>query len=203
MRWLPASLTARTVLLIVAAIVVAEVMTFELIGHFRRSSHMMQTAQLLVGQVRLLQTVLPALGSDARDRLFATDSRLPDLQLRPDGPGVPPHAPQFGFGRRLAGQLGEQLGSPAVLRHAGPGSRSGLWVGFTAGGERWWLILPPPRFEPQALPPELWGGLALTLAVLLLIVWFFVRGIVGPLARLGEAVTATGDGTARSVRPEG
>lgn len=203
MRWLPASLAARTVLLMIVVIAVAEVATFELIGHFRRASHMHQTVQLLVGQVRLLQAVLPGLGSAARARLFAADSRLPDLQLRPDGPAVPPHDPHFGFARRLAEQLSERLGEPVRLRHAGPGSHSGLWIGFDAGGERWWLVLPPPRFAPQALPPELWGGLALTLAVLLLIAWFFVRGIVGPLARLGEAVTATGDGVARSVTPEG
>jgi two-component system osmolarity sensor histidine kinase EnvZ len=39
---------------------------------------------------------------------------------------------------------------------AAPGQRSGLWIGFLAGDERWWLLLPPPRFEPQALPTELW-----------------------------------------------
>lgn len=72
-----------------------------------------------------------------------------------------------------------------------------------AGGERWWLLLPPPRFEPQPLPPELWLGLAGALAVLVAIAVFFVRGIVGPLARLGEAVSATSDTSAGKVLPEG
>jgi len=201
--FLPASLAARTVLLVIAVIAVAEVATFELIGHFRRTSHRSQTTQLVTGQIRLLQTVLPGLDGEARRRLSADDAGEQGLQLRPDGAGVPPHTPEFGFAQRLADDLGERLGEPVSLRHAGPGQRSGLWIGFTAGGERWWLVLPPPRFEPQALPPDLWVGLALTLAVLLLIAWFFVRGIVGPLARLGEAVTATGDGIARSVKPEG
>lgn len=200
---LPASLAARTVLLVIAVIVVAEVATFELIGQFRRASHRSQTTQLVTGQIRLLQTVLPGLDGEARARLSAAEAGEQGLQLRPDGADVPPHTPVFGFARRLAGDLGERLGESVTLRHAGLGQRSGLWIGFTAGGERWWLVLPPPRFEPQALPSELWAGLALTLAVLLLIAWFFVRGIVGPLARLGEAVTATGDGSARSVKPEG
>lgn len=203
MKFLPASLAVRTVLLVIAVIAVAEVATFELIGHFRRTSHMNQTAQLVTGQIRLLQTVLPGLDGEARRRISAADAGEQGLQLRPDGAGVPPHRPEFGFAQRLATDLGERLGEPVSLRHAGPGTRSGLWIGFTAGGERWWLVLPPPRFEPQALPPDLWIGLALTLAVLLLIAWFFVRSIVGPLARLGEAVTATGDGIARSVKPEG
>jgi two-component system osmolarity sensor histidine kinase EnvZ len=201
--FLPVSLAARTVLLVIAVIAVAEVATFELIGHFRRASHMSQTTQLITGQVRLLQTVLPGLDAEARRRLSAADAGEQGLQLRPDGASVPPHRPEFGFAKRLAGDLGERLGEPVMLRHAGLGQRTGLWIGFVAGGERWWLVLPPPRFEPQALPPDLWIGLALTLAVVLLIAGFFVRSIVGPLARLGEAVTATGDGAACSVTPEG
>jgi two-component system osmolarity sensor histidine kinase EnvZ len=78
-----------------------------------------------------------------------------------------------------------------------------LWIGFMAGNERWWLVLPPPRFEPQALPPDLWLWLAVSLIILVIIAGLFVRGIVGPLARLGEAVSATGDGSARTITPEG
>jgi len=203
MRLLPASLAARTVLLVIAVIGVAELATFSLLGHFRRATHMDQTVQLVSGQVRLLQTVLPGLDSEARRRLAATDAGEQGLQLRPDGAGVPTHAPEFGFARRLAENVGDRLGEPVLLRHAGPARHTGLWIGFMAGGERWWLVLPPPRFEPQALPPALWGGLAATLAALLFIAWLFVRGIVGPLARLGEAVAATGDGAARTVTPEG
>jgi two-component system osmolarity sensor histidine kinase EnvZ len=207
MKWWPnpwpASLAARTVLLVIAVIAVAEIATFSLIGHFRRTAHMHQTVQFIVGQVRLLQTVLPGLDRTARQRLSAAESGEQSLLLRADDAGVPRHAPRFGFAHRLADELNARLDEPIRLRHAGPGQRSGLWIGFTAGGEHWWLVLPPPRFEPQELPPDLWIGLALTLAVLLLIAGLFVRGIVRPLARLGEAVTATGDGAARSVTPEG
>lgn len=203
MKCLPASLAARTVLLMIIVIAVAELATFELIGHFRRTTHMSQTTQLVAGQIRLLQTVLPGLDTEARRRLSAADAGEQGLQLRADGAGVPSYMPEFGFAQRLAADLGARLGEAVTLRHAGSGQRSGLWIGFTAAGERWWLVLPPPRFEPQALPMELWAGLALTLLALLLIAWFFVRSIVGPLARLGEAVTATGDGTARTVQPEG
>jgi two-component system osmolarity sensor histidine kinase EnvZ len=199
----PRSLAARTVLLVIAVIAVAELATFSLIGHFRRAAHVQQTVQFIAGQVRLLQTVLPGLEGAARQRLSASEAGEQGLLLRADGSGVPRHEPRFGFAQRLADELNARLDAPVRLRHAGPGQRSGLWIGFTAGGEHWWLVLPPPRFEPQELPPDLWVGLALTLAVLLLIAGLFVRGIVRPLARLGEAVAATGDGAARTVTPEG
>ncbi len=207
MKLLPASLAARTVLLVIAVIAVAEVATFSLIGHFRRTAHVGQTVQFVAGQVRLLQTVLPGLDRDARQRLPAAEMGVREgdqgMRLHADGTAVPVHQPNFGFARRLADELNARLDEPVRLRHAGPGQRGGLWIGFKAGGEDWWLVLPPPRFEPQALPPDLWVGLAATLAALSLIAGLFVRGIVRPLARLGEAVAATGDGAARTVTPEG
>lgn len=202
MTLLPSSLAARTVLLLIAVIAVVEFATFELIAQFRRSSHTNQTAVVVAGQVRLLQTVLPGMDGKTRRQLAAADQG-DGLRLVADGPGVPGHEPRLGFARRLASELNLRLSDPVVLRHGGPGQRSGLWVGFVAAGERWWLILPPPRLEPQALPRELWIGLAVTLALVLLIAGWFVRGIVGPLARLGEAVSATGEGASRTVTPEG
>lgn len=203
MKLLPASLAARTVLLVIAVVAVAEIATFALISQHRMATHLSQTVRFVGGQMRLLQDLLPGLDVEARRRLSAADSDPQSLQLRPDSESVPARVPEFGFARHLAAELELFLDEPVSLRHAGLGQRSGLWIGFMAAGERWWLVLPPPRFAPQALPPELWLGLGLALAVLVLIAGLFVRSIVGPLARLGEAVAATGDGSARTVTPEG
>ncbi len=203
MKLLPASLAARTVLLVIAIVAVAEYATFSIVLHNDRAIHLRQTTEFVAGQIRLLQTVLPGLDSEARRRLEAADVGEQWLQLRPDGEAVPQHEPEFGFASRLATRLSRILGEPLSLRHAGPGQRSGLWIGFMVSDERWWLVLPPPRFEPKGLPHDLWLWLAAALAVLVLIAGLFVRGIVGPLARLGEAVAATGDGSARTVTPEG
>lgn len=249
MKLLPASLAGRTVLLVLAVVAVAATAIVSLVGEVRRSAHVAQTTQLVAGQIRLLQSVLPGLDARARAQLASRPpGDGPQLQLMSDGPGVPQEEPDFGFGRRLAETLSEQLGEPILLRHnrhpprrlappamsprasastppngqpistpevlapglppvgAQPPSgrpRGGLWIGFMAGGERWWLLLPPPRFEPPELPPQLWAGLALALALLAGIATLFVRGIVGPLARLGEAVDAAGDGSLRPVEPEG
>ena len=203
MKLLPSSLAARTVLLVIAVAAIAEVTTFTLLTRHRQTVHLSQSIRFVAGQVRLLQAVLPGLDDATRQRLESAEAGEEGLLLRPDGDFVPQHEPDFGFAQRLAVGLNEQLGETVRLRHAGPGQHSGLWIGFMAGGQRWWLVLPPPRFAPQELPADLWLGLAAALAVLALIAGLFVRGIVGPLSRLGEAVSSTGDGLSRAVTPEG
>lgn len=202
-RLFPLSLATRTVLLVVVVVAVAEWATFSILSHGSRESHMRQTSQHIAGQIRLLQTLLPGLDDEARYRLEHADTGEQWLQLRPDGGEVPAQVPEFGFAGRVSVELVRILGEPVLLRHAGLGRRSGLWIGFVAGDERWWLILPPPRFEPKSMPAEQWLWLAIALAVLIAVAAFFVRGIVGPLRRLGDAVVATGDGRAHPVFPEG
>ncbi|MDR1367405.1 MAG: hypothetical protein LBJ76_01625, partial [Candidatus Accumulibacter sp.] len=116
---------------------------------------------------------------------------------------VPKHEPTFGFAHRLSANLKKILGEDFKLRHEGPGSRSGVWIGFSAGGENWWLILPPLRFAPRELPHDLWLRLGGALTLLVVAAVLFVRGIVASLTRLGEAVAAVGGGRARAVVPEG
>jgi len=209
------SLATRTVLLVVAVVAVAETATFSLIFRNERVTHAHQISQSIAGQIRLLKTVLPGLDAEVRDKLADADVNAGQLQLFPDGEGVPEHEPEFGFAKRLADDLERSLGERVSLRDNGirparhdirigrPRPPSGLWIGFAVGNERWWLVLPPPRFEPQALPRDLWERLALALVALIVIAGLFVRGVVGPLARLGKAVEATGDGVASTVTPEG
>lgn len=203
MKLLPSSLAARTFLLVVATVAIAEFATFSLIFQNGRATHMHKTVQFVTGQIRLLQSVLPGLDPGARQNLEGADIGEQWLQLVPDGDLVPRREARFGFAHGLGERLEQALGEPVLLRHSRQNPRGGLWIGFQAGGERWWLVLPPPRFEPQGLPRDLWQWLAATLAVLVGLAAIFVRGIVGPLQRLGEAVAATGGGTARTVLPEG
>jgi two-component system osmolarity sensor histidine kinase EnvZ len=197
------SLAVRTVLLVVAVVAVAEVTTFSLIFQYRRAVHKQQTVRFIAGQVRLLQSVLPGLDAGSRQRLEDAEPGGQWLQLRPDDGQVPDNEPQFGFARALAVDLQQTLGEAVSLRQPGHGMRGGLWIGFHAGGERWWLILPAPKFNPDDLPRDLWLKLGAALGALMLIAGLFVRGIVRPLRRLGDAVSATGKGSARKVTPSG
>lgn len=202
-RLFPDSLAARTVLLVIAVMAITEFAAVSLVQRHVRSEHGQKTAQFVAGQVRLMQAVLPGLDNETRKRLENAEAGEQGLQLRPDDDSVPLGEAKFGFARDLAADISRLLDAPVSLRHAGPKRHGDLWIGFTAGNERWWLVLPPPRFEPKGLPPDLWVWLTGSLAILMLIAGLFVRGVVRPLARLGEAVAATGDGRAHTVRPEG
>jgi hypothetical protein len=197
------SLAALTVMLVIVTVAAAEISTFSLIFRIRDALHQHQTARHVAGQIRLLQSILPGLDEKFRRRLEQTEPGEQWLQLRPDGDEVPRNEPEFDFAREFAGNLQRALGEAVRLRHPGRGTRGGLWIGFDAGGERWWLVFPSPRFKPQELPRDLWPKLSAMLAVLVLIAGLFVRGIVRPLRRLGEAVSATGEGSARRVAPSG
>ena len=59
MKWLPSSLAARTVLLVIAIVAVAGWVTVSLVFRKGEIAHVRQTTQFVVGQIRLLQTVLP------------------------------------------------------------------------------------------------------------------------------------------------
>lgn len=114
MKLLPSSLAARTVLLVIAIVAVAEWVTFSLVLKKGDVAHMRQTTQFVVGQIRLMQTVLPGLDDEARRRLEARDVGEPGIQLVPDGPAVPEYSPRFGFASDLAERLGNKLDEPVI-----------------------------------------------------------------------------------------
>jgi two-component system osmolarity sensor histidine kinase EnvZ len=196
------SLALRTVLLVIAVVAVAEITTFSLIYQYRVAVHKHQTVRYIASQIRLLQSMLPGLDEASRRRLEEAEAGEQWLPLRSDGQ-APAREPEFGFARALAEDLRRSLGEEIRLRQPERGTRDGLWIGFHAGGERWWLILPALRFKPHELPHDLWMKLGIALAALILIAGLFVRGIVRPLRRLGDAVSSTGQGGARRVTPTG
>jgi two-component system osmolarity sensor histidine kinase EnvZ len=199
----PDSLAVRTVLLVIAVVAVAEIATFSLISRYRVAVHERQTVLYITSQIRLLQSMLPGLDETSRRRLEEAEEGEQWLPLRSDDGQVPSMEPESGFAYALAKDLRRSLGEEISLRHPGRDVRGGLWIGFHAGGERWWLVLPVLRFKPHDLPHDLWVKLWVALSMLILIAALFVRGIVRPLQRLGDAVSSTGKGGAHRATPAG
>jgi two-component system osmolarity sensor histidine kinase EnvZ len=200
---IPDSLALRTVLLVIAVVAVAEVTTFSLIYQYRGAVHKHQTVRYIASQIRLLQSILPGLDEASRRHLEEAEAGEQWLPLRSDDGQAPAMEPEFGFARALAEDLRRSLGEEISLRQPGRGMRDGLWIGFHADGERWWLVLPVLRFKPHELPHDLWMKLWIALVMLILIAALFVRGIVRPLRRLGDAVSATGRDGAHRATPSG
>jgi two-component system osmolarity sensor histidine kinase EnvZ len=202
-KCIPDSLALRTVLLVIAVVAVAELTTFSLIYQYRIAVHKHQTVRYIASQVRLLQSMLPGLDEASRRRLEEAEADEQWLPLRPDDDQAPVTEPGSGFARALARDLQRVLGERIRLRQPEHGARGGLWIGFHAGGERWWLVLPTLRFKPHDLPHDLWMKLGIALAALILIAGLFIRGIVRPLRRLGEAVSSAGEDGAHRATPSG
>jgi len=66
MKRLSFSLATRTVLLVIAVLAVSETATFSLIFNNQRVAHSHQTGQAILGQIRLLKTVLPGMDDAVR-----------------------------------------------------------------------------------------------------------------------------------------
>ena len=194
------SLAARTALLVLAVAMIAEAATFSIIFRSLRSKHMQQTTQYIAGQIRLMQRILPTLDSAQRQALAHVRADESALRVRQADDVGETLAASDGFIDHLRARLQENLGEAVEIRRSARRHHE-LWIGFGADGERWWLVLPP--FEPPEITPDLALRLAAALAALLLVAGLFVRGITRPLKRLGEAVTATGDGQAVLVDPQG
>ncbi|MEA5098455.1 MAG: HAMP domain-containing sensor histidine kinase [Burkholderiaceae bacterium] len=202
-RLIPSSLVARTVLLVIAVVLIAEMATLALFMGNRKVEHASKAARLVAGQIRILQVILPGVDRETRQRLSGFELGERRLQLRTDNDSVPSQKPDSEFVKKFVTDLDQLLDVPAVIRLDYGEPQRSLWIGFTAGEERWWLVWPLRNFEQYDIPYDLWLWLAFSLAALMLFAGLFVLSIIKPLARLAEVVNATADGRMRTAVPEG
>ncbi|MBL8483292.1 MAG: HAMP domain-containing protein, partial [Rhodocyclaceae bacterium] len=195
----PATLAGRTVLLVFAAVLLAEIASSTLLFHLRRESHVHQVADLIVNAVEMSRLALEAVPAPERQRMVRNPGEGPGLQ--PPQAEPPLREPQREVGREISRFVRERLGADTPIRIEPPHSRA-LWVGFQAAGERWWVVMPGPRLEP--VTP--WRGLALLAAVTALIALLaaaYARHVARPLRALADATRSLGEGHARPVQPAG
>ncbi|MBS1186852.1 MAG: integral rane sensor signal transduction histidine kinase [Burkholderiaceae bacterium] len=202
-RLIPSSLVARTVLLVIAVVLIAEMATLALFMGNRKVEHANKAARLVAGQIRILQVILPGVDRETHQRLSGFELGERKLQLHTDNDSVPDQKPDSDFVKKFVAALDPLLDVPAVIRLDCRESQRSLWIGFTAGEERWWLVWPLRNFEQYDIPYDMWLWLAFSLASLMLFAGLFVLSIIKPLARLAEVVNATADGRLHTAVPEG
>lgn len=195
MKLLPRTLTGRTLLLVFAAVLLSEGLTFWAADFFRRGLLHEQHAHRLADAVRTVAAALEAMPPEGRAR-FADPARpgqrvFPLVAVAEPGPPLPGD---------MAERLSELLGEAVEVRASR--EPASLWISFPAAGERWWFASPRRRLDPP-LPWALIGAVAAAIGVILGLSAAFVANIARPLRALTAATGALGAGRPHPVQPNG
>lgn len=205
MKLLPITLGGRTLLLVVATVLLAEAATFFVLDRFRQSYVAQRGADVVVGHIRVIQSAIEAMPLPARTQ-FAAKSSAEDrvrVVLAADV-GAPVREPASDLRRAMAAKIRGELGADTEVRSAVDprGNINAMWVSFAAAGATWWLIVPSGRLD-MPLPWALLGILGAVVAAAMLFGAGFIRSIVRPLRDLEEATGALGAGHPRPATPAG
>ena len=193
MRFWPASLLWRSVLLIALLLAVAHLAWLEIFRASEREPRALQVAQQIVSVVNLTRASLISVDPAKRLNLLQEISREEGIQVYLGHPGerVAPLGDRQ-FLRLVEGHIKRQLGPDTQLATSRDGVR-GAWVSFRIDEDEYWVFMPRSRLE-RADPLRWVGWGALVLALALLGAFLIVVRINRPLRELTGAADEIGRG---------
>lgn len=193
LTWWPRSLLWRSVLLIAALLIIANLAWLQIIRVTERKPRAHQTATQIVSIVNLTRTALITAQPSKRYDLLADLSQLEGIQVYvadPDDRIAP--LPDRAFIQLVATELRRDLGPDTRITLSRNGVR-GVWVSFTIDGDQYWVYMPRSRVERnESLRWIGWGALVLLLA--LIGAYLIVARINQPLRQLTRAAARMGRG---------
>jgi two-component system osmolarity sensor histidine kinase EnvZ len=194
MTVLPKTLRARTILLVCAAVLIAQAIT--LVRFLDRDEFIASgAAGAVASYIRLLQAAMASMPPEKHTALLATFEGPTGMRILPDKAQfttpVDRNPPDHGFVKLLRAELG----SDTIVLKSAEASPLTFFVGFEAGGQKWWLVLDGPKSEL----PERLLGLAAIVVVVLGLSAPFVLGMTRPLRSLTDATRAFESGRLMSV----
>ncbi|HZN27186.1 MAG TPA: ATP-binding protein [Burkholderiales bacterium] len=166
MRLWPRSLLWRSVLLIAALLVVANLAWVQIFRVAERTPRARQTAQQIASVVNITRWALISADPAKRYELLSELSQTEGIQVYVSDPGerIAP-LPDRAFIQEVANQLRRQLGPATQITLSRSGVR-GVWVSFPIDRELFWVYMPRSRIERnEPLRWIGWGALVLVLAL--------------------------------------
>lgn len=202
MRLWPRSLLWRTVVLLAVLLLVSQLAAVAVLQLSLAQPRLERVVEQVASLVNVTRAALDSADPARRRALLAELSAREGIGIRPDRGREPPQVRR----RRPAVERLEQ----ALRRRADPATRvvvdprdgGSIRVRFDAGGQRYWLVLPRARLEPQRFSWRWLGWIAAVLAVAVAGAWLIVHRIGRPLERLAAAAAAIGRGEAPEPVPE-
>jgi signal transduction histidine kinase len=181
-RWTPRTLRGQTLLLIVAAIIASQLITFAVLANFRHSFLGNRGRDYLASHVMLVRS---ALRNEAPNQLAEDLERSPGRRMRlvptlPANSSPDPGVADI-YSPNMIAQLRDDYGADAVRFTNEP---LALWVQVSRNG--WWLMMPSARFDVPIPWTVLYSTLAAVL-VMAIIAALYSLQLSRPLRRLADA----------------
>lgn len=189
----PRTLLWRSVLLIAALLVVANLAWLQIFRASELEPRALQAAQQIVSVVNLTRAALITAEPDRRFALLDELSQREGIQVYAGDPAesVTP-LPERPFLRIMKTRLQQDLGPQTRLALERQGV-SGVWVSFRIDSDEYWVSLPRSRIERNTPLRWLgWAALVLTLAIIG--AFLVVAHINRPLRELTRAAEQLGRG---------
>jgi two-component system osmolarity sensor histidine kinase EnvZ len=194
MSLLPKTLRARTILVVFAAVLIAQAIT--LVRFLDRDEFIASgAAGAVASYIRLLQAAMASMAPEKHTALLATLQGSTGMRILPDEAQFTTSMDRNPPGHGFVKFLQAELGSDTVVLKSTDASPLTFFVGFQAGGQKWWLVLDGPKSQL----PERLMGLAAIVVVVLGLSAPFVLGMTRPLRSLTEATRAFESGRTTSV----
>jgi two-component system, OmpR family, osmolarity sensor histidine kinase EnvZ len=213
------SLRARTVLLVLLAVLVAQAATVTVFTMYRRHVADNWGSDVLIPIVRMAKTALERMTPEQRDRFIRENAeenwrlvpeaqiKLPEFFRRPDFGGPPPELrgdslPEaLGDAPPLLRRLNRRLAGEARVQFAAQ-PEPAFWIRLVAQDGPWWLIVPVERLRP---PLPLGGIMAMGAIILgiLAVALAYAVQVTRPLRKLTEATESVAQGKMVTVDVSG
>ena len=193
MRLWPRSLLWRSVVLIAALLVVANLAWVQIFRYAERAPRAQRTAQQIASVVNITRWALITADPARRFELLAELSQSEGIQvyLAERGERIAALPPRP-FIQELARELQRQLGPGTEITMNRDGVQ-GAWVSFPIDADKFWVYMPRSRFERNE--PLRWLGWGILVLILALGgAYFIVSRINRPLQQLTRASAQIGKG---------
>jgi len=191
----PRSLLWRTVLLIAALLIAAQLTALLLVRLSDRGPRAQEGAQQVASIVQLARAALTSTAPDKRRELLAQLTAREGIRIYAEGEGDPPEiASQASWLPLLQDELHRSLG-PATRYRFVPSHGGNLWVSFSVKGDHFWAVVPSRQLE-HPFPLRWLGWVTAVLAFAMFGAYALVSRINGPLRALAGAAVRLGRGEA-------
>ncbi|HSN20817.1 MAG TPA: ATP-binding protein [Usitatibacter sp.] len=199
MKLLPSSLRWRTLVVIVAALVLSQAAALYLLHEYVTHPRYAARVGHFVSHLKTIRAALAAMDAEQRARFIDDVARHEgiritavsgDEKMQPAEPAVPMRF----FRQRILETFGP--GAEVYVRRADAGSRRlapFLWVRIPSGASDYWIAFPRERIERDPVTALLaWGAAGLAIAIAA--TFFLVYRLNRPLAELARAAAQIGKG---------